>query len=148
MPIPNIERMDDRMAAVLTAMQEYPGLVARVIKRSLTHYKNQSEYDLKKGILTLVSAGEGDYNQGLGMIARDGTHRMLIIGQLKADDNNPESAEDMELDMIEEVKSFVRSGIDGMDLMMDNVKHSRQQEAPYGWFVIYMDAGPQRNSLY
>ncbi len=151
--IPNIERMDDRLDAVEAAMLADTALKLRVIKRSyLRHYSSHTEDEIKKGVLTLMSAGEGDYSQKLGMVARDGTHRMLIICHLKVSEpdskKQPRAVEDMELDIIEEVKTFVRNTVNGMDLVIDSVQHSRQQEAPIGWFVMYLDAKPQANTIY
>lgn len=142
-----IERMDDRMDAIAAAL--LLALPTRVVKRSLKHYTEHSAADLAAGVVTLVSAGEGSYNPGLGMVAKEGTHRVLLIGHLKvAEGQDGEDIEAAELDLAEEIKAFVRAGVTGTSLRLDRIEHSRQLENPYGWLVAYIDAGPPRRTTY
>lgn len=142
-----IERMDDRLDALEASL--ILALPARVISRDLKHYSEQTDADLTAGVVTLVSAGEKDYSRGLGMEARDGTHRVLLIGHLRvAEDQGGQAIEAEELDLIEDIKSWVRAGVDGMSLRLDSVQHSRQLENPYGWIVAYVDAGPPRQTTH
>ena len=138
-----IERMDDRLDAVEASLAS--ALSTRVISRALKHYTDQTDDDLTAGVVTIVSAGEGDYNKGLGMVAREGTQRILLIGHLSvAETTGGKDIEAAELDLIEEIKAWVRQPITGMSLRLDNVQHSRQLEHPYGWLVAYIDIGPPR----
>lgn len=142
-----IETMPGRMDAVETALKA--ALPTRVIKRAFYRsYKDHKEDELKKGVVTLVSGQERDYNKGLGMVARDGWHRMILIGHLKASKDDPLEVEKLELALIEEIKSFVKAGIPGMSIDIESAQPSRQQESPFGWVVVYIDAGKPRTSLY
>lgn len=142
-----IERMDDRLDAIAAALTT--ALSTRVIKRSLVHYTDHADADLAAGVVTLLSAGEGGYSNGLGMTAKEGTHKLLLIGHLQlAESADGEAIEAAEIDLIEEIKAFVRSGVTGTSLRLENVIHSRQLERPYGWIVAYIDAGPPRRNTY
>lgn len=142
-----IERMDDRLDALAAALAA--ALPTRTVKRSLLHYTEHSAAELAAGVVTLVSAGEGDYNKGLGMVAREGVQRVVLIGHLKVAEGAPgATVEAAELDLIEELKAWARLPSPGMSLRLDSVQHSRQLENPYGWVVAYLDIGPPRASTY
>jgi len=142
-----IERMDDRLDAIEASL--ILALPTRVISRDLKHYSEQTDADLTAGVVTLVSAGEKNYSKALGMEARDGTHSVLLIGHLRvAENQSGKSIEAAELDLAEELKSWVRAGVTGMSLRLDSVQHSRQLDNPYGWIVAYVDAGPTRQTPY
>jgi hypothetical protein len=146
---PVIERMDARMDAVEAALRA--ALPTRAVKRSFQrHYTDHRREDLRRGVVVLVSAGEGDYRGGLGGAAREGTQRMLLIGHLQVDEHaEPVATERAETALIEEIKAFVQaSPVAGLELQLDSVQHSRQQEHPYGWVVAYLDAGPPAQTTY
>lgn len=142
-----IERMDERMDAVADALKA--ALATRVVKRSFfRHFTDHTADELASGVVMLISAGERDYNDGFGMEAREGTHRFILVGHLKvAEGSTPQQVEAAEIDLIEEIKTFVRTGVAGMRLLLDQVQHSRQLEAPYGWVVAYVDAGPPGQNI-
>ena len=143
-----IERMDDRKAALLAALKTALE-PSRVVTGAYTHLRRQTEADLTKAVVTLMSAGERNYNAGLGMTAKEGTQRFLAVVHLKvAADDTAEDVEALEFDILEEIKAFVRSGVSGMSLRLDSVQHSRQQDHPYGWAVAYLDAGPPRSNTH
>lgn len=136
-----IERMDDRLDAVAASLAI--ALPTRVIKRSLLHYTDHSPVDLAAGVVTLLSAGEGNYSKGLGMVAREGVQQMILIGHLKlAESAAGVDVEAAEIDLIEEIKAWARNRIAGLSLRLDSVQHSRQLEKPYGWVVAFLDVGP------
>lgn len=144
-----VERMDDRLEALRTALAAAGSpLENRVHKTSLAHYTAHSDAELAQGVLTAVSAGEKDYHEAPGMEAREGTQRVLLIGHLKKAEIDPAAdVEAEELDLIEEIKTFVREQrqrLTGISLRLDSVLHSRQLEAPYGWVVAYLDLRPPR----
>lgn len=142
----NIERMDDRLAAIAAALTT--ALSTRTVKRGLYHYSDHSPADLTKGVVMLVSAGEGDYSKALGMAAKEGTHRIMLVGHLKVLESDTRQAiEAAELDLIEEIKAFVRSGVAGTTLTLDRAEQSRQLEHPYGWVLAFIDAGPTRSTV-
>ena len=147
---PAISRMDDRMDAIFTAMRADNSLSNYVKTRSrLLHPSLQDAADLKKGVLMLVSNGEGQYSKSQGQIAKKGQHEFVLIGHLKVDENkkDPVDAEAAELDMAENIKTFVRAGVDGMSLYLDDIQNSWQQEYPYGWIIVKLTAGSPGHSL-
>jgi len=142
-----IERMDERLDALAQAL--IPALPTHTIKRSLLDYRQHEEAELLSGVVTIVSAGERNYSNALGMAAREGTQRVLLVGHLQvAQASAPADIEAAELDLIEEIKACVRSGINGMSVRLDSVEHSRQLEHPYGWVVAHLDLGPPRTLRY
>ncbi len=142
-----IRRMDDRMDAVAASLKSALG--TRHVKRSwLKHYDDHTPQELADGVVMLISAGESQYRDGPGMTALEGAHRMILIGHLKVpDDSQPQAVEDAELDLIEDIKGWARGAIPGVGLSVVRVEHSRQLEHPYGWVVVYLDAGPPRSNL-
>ncbi len=141
----DIERIDDRLDAIEAALRS--ALPRRIVTRSLKHYDEHSPADLRTGVVTLVSAGESQYDGRLGMEATRGTLRILLVGHLKVEEESGGVAiEAAELDLVEDIKAFVRGGVTGMSLRLDNVQHSRQLEHPYGWLVAYVDVGPGRDT--
>jgi len=140
---PAIGRMDDRMDAIFLAMEDSQDLSGYVLQRSrMQHHSQHETADLKKGVLMLVSNGEGQYSKNPGMIAKNGLHEFILIGHLKVDDQaKPAEVEAAELDMAENVKSFIRSGVKGMELYLDDIQNSWQQEFPYGWIIVRLTAG-------
>lgn len=143
-----IERMDERLDAVAASL--IAALPARVVKRSrVRHYTEHEEADIEKGVVMLISSGEKDYKRGRGMIAKEGTHSMLLIGHVKSDeDSEPQASEVAELMLIEEIKAFARIPIPGLSLTLAQVHHSQQLEHPYGWVVAYLDAGPPNQNTH
>lgn len=142
-----IERMDDRMDAIAQSLSG--ALSTRIIKRSLLPYTDHSAQEIAAGVVTVISAGEGNYNKGLGLVARDGHQSVLLIGHLKLAEGEPGQAiEAAELDLIEEIKAWVRApGIEGLSLRLDHVQHSRQLDNPFGWIVAALEAGPPRSTV-
>jgi len=142
-----LERMDDRLDAIETSLIQV--LQTRVISRDLKHYTEQTDADLTAGVVTIVSSGEKDYSKDLGMAARDGTQSVLLVGHLRiAEGMGGKAVEAAELDLIEEIKAWMRAGVTGMSLHLNNVQHSRQLDNPYGWIVAYVDAGPPSQTTY
>ena len=149
-----IDSMPARMDAVKAAMDAAAALQLRVIKRSyLRDYDSHSQAELSQGVITLISNGEGNYKRGQGMVAKEGTHRLMMIGHLKVSEQldgeqQGLAVEAMEMAMIEEIKTFARAGVPGMGLSVESVQQSRQQAAPYGWIVVYVNAGPPGETTY
>lgn len=144
---PLIDRLDDRLDAIAASLSA--ALPNRVIKRALMHYTDHSPAELAAGVVTLVSAGEKDYSRNLGMVARDGTQQILLIGHLKvAEDTTGMDIEAAELDLIEDLKTWCRQPLPGMALRLESIQHSRQLEHPYGWLVAYFDITSPRANTY
>ena len=142
-----LEHMDERLAAVRALFSA--ALSARVIKDSLLHYTEHTDAELTAGVLTIVSQGEGDYSTALGMTAREGTQSLLFIGHLKlAESATGRDIETAELAFIRELKTALRTGVEGVELQLRRIEHSAQLDHPYGWFVASVDAGPPRANNY
>lgn len=138
-----IERMDDRLDAIETALTA--ALPARTIKRGLYDYEEHTDAEIAAGVVMILSGGEGKYRQGPGMEAREGTQRVMLAGHLQVSETDTRQAiEAAELELIEEIKSFVRAGVSGVGLSLERVENSRQLDHPYGWVVAFIDAGPPR----
>lgn len=142
-----IERMDERMAAIVASMQST--LTGRIIKRSLLHFDAHEDGEIESGVVMAVSDGESDYSDQLGMTAKEPKHSLLIVCHLKVDETSePVAIEIAEMALIEEIKSWVRAGVPGMDFEIEGSQHSRQLEHPYGWVVVKINAIPPRSNIY
>lgn len=142
-----IDRIDDRLDALYASLTAT--LSTRVVKRSLLHFDAHAEGEIEQGVLMLVSDGESNYSDKLGMEAKEGSHKLLLIGHLKVDETtDPSAIEAAETDLIEEVKSWVRGGVNGMSLQLQRVTQSRQLEHPYGWVLIEVAALPPNATVY
>ena len=140
----------DDIAARLTAVKELliAQLATRHIKRELKHFSDQDDAELLEGILTIISAGEGDYKNQKGMIGKEGTSRILLVAHIKvAESTTSQAIENAELAFFKEVKTALRIDVPGLGFTLESFEHSRQLEHPYGWFVATLKAGPPRNSL-
>ena len=142
-----IDRIDDRMAAIVASITA--ALPTRTVKRSLEYYDQHTAAQLTQGVVMPVSEGESEYSQNLGMTAREGKHAIFIVCHLKVAETSAKAAiEDAEMDLIEDIKTWVRAGVPGMSLQIDNAQHSKQLEHPYGWVVVKITAEPPRNNVY
>lgn len=142
-----IERIDDRQAAIYASL--VAALNTHVVKRSLLHYDQHPQGEVEIGVVMLISDGETQYSQNLGMTANEGKHGQLLIGHLKvAEDSAPVAIELAEMALLEEIKSWVRTGVSGMSFEIESAQHSRQLEHPYGWVVVKLNAIPPRTNVY
>lgn len=142
-----IERIDDRQAAIVASLTT--ALSTRIVKRSLLHYDQHEPGEIETGVVMVISGGESEYSQNLGMTAKEGKHGQLLIGHLKvAEDSAPVDIELAEMALIEEIKTWVRAGVPGMSFEIESAQHSRQLEHPYGWVVVKLNAIPPRTNVY
>ncbi|MDD4926941.1 MAG: hypothetical protein PHF58_10615 [Methylotenera sp.] len=110
----------------------------RLFSRDLKDFAQRQEIELETGIYTLLSSGEGGYQNLLGRAAQDGTAQMALLGQFKLPEDSAGSAvEDAELDMVQEIKDFLITLPPTLcRLQMTGFTQSKQLEAPFGWIVI------------
>lgn len=142
-----IERMDDRMDAITASLTA--NLTTRIVKRGLLYFDQHTNAELLQGVVMPVSDGESDYYQVPGLTALSGKHSLLIICHVRVDDTGTTlDIEEAELDLIEDLKAWARTGIPGMDLTNLSFQHSRQLEYPYGWVVLQLQAEPNRSNVY
>ena len=145
-----IQRMDERADAVFTALQADAALSQRVLKRSLRrHITDHETADLKKGVVMLVCKGEGGYAAGTpNYIAMDGAQDFFIVGHLiDDDDQGPEVIEQMEMDLAEEIKAFMRTIVNGMTFNLLRIAISAQADYPYGMVLAEFQALPPDDNI-
>ena len=136
------QRFDAFVAALTTAMP------TRTVKEEVLPYTEHEPQQLRDGVLTVLSSDERDYSNSQGMKAREGTHRLILVGHLQLDEAaTAAEIRNAEFALIEEVKTFVRAGIPGMSLSLVRSVHSRGLEKPYGWTLQYIDAGPLNHNV-
>jgi hypothetical protein len=138
----NIDHIGVRLAAFEDAL--ITALPTRHIKRAeLIPFHEHKAQEIRDGVVTIISSGESNYNNSQGMVAREGTLRLILVGHLKLDENATGlEIETAEIALIEEIKAFVRAGVPGMSLSLDSSQQSRQLDKPYGWTLQYLDVGP------
>ncbi|HQS59968.1 MAG: hypothetical protein B7Y56_03425 [Gallionellales bacterium 35-53-114] len=134
-----MSEISDRMNLIKTTLAT--ALPARVVTRDLMDFSMRADEDLQAGIYTLVSKGEGGYQNLLGRLAMDGTQRILLVGQFVAGaDADPSAIEDAELAMIAEVKTFLQALPATLcRLKMTGFRQSEQMDTPYGWIVADLE---------
>lgn len=114
---------------------------ARIVTRSFLNPSDRPDSDLRAGVYTVISQGEGGYNNMPGREAMYGKNELLIVGQIVVAEGDPASAvEDAEFDMVDEIKGFVRAlpvGIDAM--LLKKFRQSGQIDHPYGWVVFQFE---------
>ena len=142
-----LERMNERLDAIEAAL--IAAMPSRTIKREMLPFDDHGSAELSAGVLMLISQGEGNYSSELGMVAKQGTQKLLLIGHLElAPTATGQEVEAAEITFIEELKSMLRAGVPGLSFNLINVEHSAQLEKPYGWFVASVDAGPPKENTY
>lgn len=138
-----LDRIDDKLDALQTALIAAlpPG---RIVDIGFVPYTDREIAELSAGVVNIVAAGEGDYHNGLGMAAKEGTLQVLLIGHLQVAETGTRAAlQQVEIDLAEEIKSFVRTGgVAGMTVLLDRIEQSRLLEHPYGWVVAFLELGP------
>lgn len=137
-----------RMNDIETAAKEF--FTTRVVKRSLLqHYDNHEKGELEKGVIMIISRGESGYKNGLGMIAKEGSQDILFVCHIKVSDSlKPVDVEKAEGALIEEIKSFLKTGVTGMSLKPERIDQSQQLAYPYGWVVAKLRAEPPQQGTH
>lgn len=136
-----ISNMSDRLNAVKDALAA--AMPTRTVTRELKHFDDHVDAEISAGVLMVTSRSEGLYSQSLGMVAKEGTQKLLLIGHIKlAESVSGEALEDAEIAFIEELKAALRITIPGIGIRLTRVEHSGQTDKPYGWLVASIDAGP------
>lgn len=144
----NVDNVVTRMDNIEAAAQAF--FTARVVKRSLLqNYDAHDQGELEKGVIMIVSDGEGKYKNGLGMTAKEGTQAILFVCHIRvAETDSPVEIEKAEGALIEEIKSFCKQGVAGMSLKPERFQQSRQLAHPYGWVVGTMRAEPSQTGVH
>lgn len=141
-----IDRIDDRLDVFKPALQL--ALPTRWVEIGLVPYEDRQKEDLQAGVVNIVSNGEGNYHRGKGMAAREGIHKVLLICHLQVEETQTRAElQQAEIDLMEEIKSFVRTGVAGMTVVLDNLQQSRLLEHPYGWVVAFIELHPPHSHV-
>lgn len=143
-----VEDTAERLTAFETVLAA--ALPTRVVSPGFAPAGARSAADLAAGVVNVVAAQEGEYDQGLGGTAQNATTQVLLICHLQVDASddcaNPLSLAEVvraaELALLAEIKTFCRTPIDGMDVLLAEVQFSRQLEAPFGWLVATLEIRP------
>ncbi len=143
-----LERIDDKISALQTALiATLPS--TRQIDLGFIPYTDRTPDELYAGCWNIVAAGEGDYHNGMGMAAKEGTLQVQLVGHIAVEDDAVRaSLQQAEIDMAEEIKAFVRLGLIGMTLVLERIEQSRLLEHPYGWVVAFLDVRPPAQNTY
>lgn len=129
----------DRMNLIASTLEaRFP---LRVVTRSLKDFTQRQPAELKRGIYTVISQGEGGYQNYLSRAAMDGQQKMILVGQIQlGEKDDPSTIEDAEFEMIEEIKDFCRHLPAQLAcLSMTGYQQSGQVEAPYGWIAVDLE---------
>lgn len=123
--------LDGLKAALAAAMP------SRVVTRDFKPHDQHPMGDLIKGVVTLLSLGEGSYSPVLGRQGQNGNLRVLLVGLLQVAENAPTSAvEDAEFALVEEIKAFCNAPPAGVAFLLQSFSQSGQMEHPYGWISV------------
>lgn len=135
------DHIGQRKQALMTAMEE--AMATRVIVGQLKNFQEYSDEDLAKGVVQVISDAETGYSEEPGMTAREGTLSVIVVGHLRvAENTEPAAIEAAETALIEELKAFVRAGVAGATVLLDEARGSRQTEHPYGWIFARLRLAP------
>jgi len=142
-----IEDSAKRMAALRAALQA--AMPSRVHKTGYQRdIADHAPEELRAGVVMLVVGQESDFNDSVGMEAREGTLSVALVLHLMVEgDSDGASVEAEELAACQQIKQFVRAGVPGIGLTLANIYQSAQQETPYGYVVAELRAGPPRNNV-
>jgi hypothetical protein len=134
-----MSELSDRMELIQTTLAA--AFPLRVVTRDLLDFSQREHTDLEKGIWTLVSSGERGYKNYSGREGMDGVQPIMLVGQfVKPEETLGSVIEDAELDMVDEIKTFLRARpAQIIQLYMTGFRQSRQLDAPYGWVSIDLE---------
>lgn len=137
--------IDAALAGIATSLAA--ALPGRVVQRSLVLDPiNHDPAALAKGVVCLVAGGGGRFANYRGREGQLGHAQLGVVGFVKvAEGSDPVAVEQAELALLAEVLAWVCAP--GLPAPWDSAlpgdwRQSRQQEHPYGWFVLELDVRP------
>lgn len=144
---PVIDRIDDRHAAVVAHFRAH--LPERHVKQSwIKTYTDHLPQELADGVVQIVSGDESKYVRGRGMVGKRGTQEVILICYLRLEESDlPEVLAAAEQALAEDIKAVARLPLRGVGLDVVEVQMSRQIEHPYGWVLVFIEAGPPKDTL-
>lgn len=128
----------------LTALRDglAAALPSRLVTRSFKPLAARAQEDLQRGVLAVISRGEGDYANYVGREAQLGRLDVLLIGQLMlSGDPDGQAVEQAELALAEEIKAFLQAPLPAglRDCGASGFRQSGQLEVPCGWVVFELE---------
>lgn len=131
--------LSQRMSSLRDALQT--ACPSRIVTRSFADFADRESEHLAAGIYTVMSQGEGEYQNLNGRAARDGVQRIVLSQQIElTEQDSGEDIEEAEFAMIEEVKAFMRALPASLCcLEMTGFQQSGQLDRPYGWVLVNLE---------
>lgn len=134
--------LGDRMELIKTTLAAK--YVDRVVTRDFLPMENRKDADLVKGIYTILSRDEGNYQNYNGREGMDGSQQIKIVGQFVLPEatvkDTPSAIENAEFVMVDEIKAFLRTRPAPLaQLFMRRFFQSMQLDAPYGWISVDLE---------
>ncbi|MCB1788328.1 MAG: hypothetical protein KDJ33_18880 [Gammaproteobacteria bacterium] len=144
------EPVDDTAARVAAFEASLASVLSsRVVSPGFTPAGMRSTDDLQAGVVNVVLAREFDYGRAFGLTAIDAGTEVLLICHLQVDEDESCGRGELstavraaELALLAEIKTFCRTKIDGIEVLLNSVEFSRQLEAPMGWLVATVEMRP------
>ena len=127
-------------ALVDTFSSQFP---LREVDRNYEDIHSEHELNLEAGVFSFVFKRERDYVDHLHQRASDATQEVLCIArQLLEENATGIDAEDAEITMIEQMKSFVRSNnlpTEIQSIKLISSQGSAQTELPLAWVIFELE---------
>ena len=116
----------------------------RIVTRNFIDPAQRPTEEMRRGVYTLLSSGEGDYTNAPGYYARQGRQDITLVADIQVDESaTPSKTEDAEFTMIDEIKAFVRNLPDTVCTFgLQSWVQSGQIAHPRGWVVFQMEYLP------
>jgi len=110
----------------------------RIVTRDLKDFSLRKKPDLEIGIYTIISKGLSDFNSPAQLVLLEGTHGILLVGQIELPESaDPSEVEDAENEMWDEVKAFIQTPGAGLcPLDPVSMLQSQQIDHPFGWIAV------------
>lgn len=145
-PIEDTQARCDALDAAAKTFFEAQGYV---YKDTFVPLNNHSDDELLKGVVMFGASGEKGYSQSKGQETKKGTTRVLLLLHLKVGEKvSGKILRQKEQTFFGQVKAFIRTGLPGVTLQLEQVQQSRQLTHPYGWAVAYIDIVPPAASTH
>jgi hypothetical protein len=128
-----IEQMIHAMTFALG--KRYP---KRLVTTNLVDFADRKSTELEQGIYSLVFVRQSDFS------AYSEKVDLMLVGQVALRDSaTGAEVQATELQMLEEIKSFIQSApFDLFRMVATKSASSAQLEAPYGWVSVDITIGP------
>jgi len=122
------------IAAIAIALAQSAPL--RTVVRDLKDFADYDETVINAGVYTLISKGVNADDSDIEYLD------LLLVCQVLVDEESaPSAVEEIELQMIDEVRTFTQK-IQGVRIVRGRFRQSAQIDAPYGFISGELKVGP------